>query len=162
MKIQSAGQQKYQDLIRKPAERVRTAMIVWISLACLAFISFFSNVWVALILAAAAAVLAARNIGARRVLEGALDGIEDREDFFCQLMEGNTMEFPGYPVVVTREYLVTAYQTVLVYRLEEVKKTGREELKVTEFRSRRSSFLSAPAPRPTDFLLSSSIQKRYF
>ena len=74
MKIQSAGQQKYQDLIRKPAERVRTAMIVWISLACLAFISFFSNVWVALILAAAAAVLAARNIGARRVLEGALDG----------------------------------------------------------------------------------------
>ena len=112
MKIQSAGQQKYQDLIRKPAERVRTAMIVWISLACLAFISFFSNVWVALILAAAAAVLAARNIGARRVLEGALDGIEDREDFFCQLMEGNTMEFPGYPVVVTREYLVTAYQTV--------------------------------------------------
>lgn len=129
MKIQSAGQQKYQDLIRKPAERVRTAMIVWISLACLAFISFFSNVWVALILTAAAAVLAARNIGARRVLEGALDGIEDREDFFCQLMEGNTMEFPGYPVVVTREYLVTAYQTVLVYRLEEVKKTGREELK---------------------------------
>src|SRR5699024_4485009 len=119
MKIQSAGQQKYQDLIRKPAERVRTAMIVWISLACLAFISFFYNVWVALILAAAAAVLAARNIGARRVLEGALDGIEDREDFFCQLMEGNTMEFPGYPVVVTREYLVTAYQTVLVYRLEE-------------------------------------------
>lgn len=89
----------------------------------------FSNVWVALILAAAAAVLAARNIGARRALEGALDGIEDREDFFCQLMEGNTMEFPGYPVVVTREYLVTAYQTVLVYRLEEVKKAGREELK---------------------------------
>ena len=44
-------------------------------------------------------------------------------------MEGNTMEFPGYPVVVTREYLVTAYQTVLVYRLEEVKKAGREELK---------------------------------
>ena len=86
MRIQTAGEQKYYDFIQERAKRLQTGMIVWGSLLAVAFICLFSNIVITVILAVGGAFLAMTNIKARSELKGKLDQIEDKEEFFRQLI----------------------------------------------------------------------------
>ena len=65
MNIQTAGQQKYYDFIQERAKRLKTGMIVWMSLLCLALISLSNNVVIAVIMALIGITLAVTNLSYR-------------------------------------------------------------------------------------------------
>ena len=87
MNIQTAGQQKYYDFIQERARRLKTGMIVWISLLAVALTCMFSNVKLAIVLALAGIFLAVMNIKSQKALKSKLDGVTDKEEFFHQLAD---------------------------------------------------------------------------
>ena len=100
MRIQTAGEQKYYDFIQERAKRLQTGMIVWGSLLAVAFICLFSNIVITVILAVGGAFLAMTNIKARSELKGKLDQIEDKEEFFRQLIAPDVAEFSDCHVII--------------------------------------------------------------
>ncbi len=120
--IQTAGQQRYYDFISDRAKKVRTGMIVWASLLSLALISLFNNIVIAIILAVLGAALAASNVKSQKELKGKLDGVRDKEDFFNQLADTDTLSVQEGRILVTKDYVLTYRTDVLIYYIPDMEK----------------------------------------
>ncbi len=122
MEIQTAGQQKYYDLIEEQAKSLRLGMIIWLSLLAVALLAIFSGGILGYILAILGAALGALNIRSQKALWSKLKGIADKEDFFNQLIDGETVEIPDYRLMITREYVVLYRSEIRIYPLKEMDK----------------------------------------
>lgn len=120
--IQTAGEQKYYDFISDKAKRVRTGMIVWASLLSLALISLFNNIVIALALAFAGIVLAIFNVKSQKELNGKLDCVPDKEDFFRQLAAPGVLTTKDGRILVSKDYVLTCKTDVSVYYIPDMKK----------------------------------------
>ena len=120
--IQTAGQQRYYDFISDRAKKVRTGMIVWASLLSLALISLFNNIVIAIILAVLGAALAASNVKSQKELKGKLDGVRDKEDFFNQLADTDTLSVQEGRILVTKDYVLTYRTDVFIYYIPDMEK----------------------------------------
>lgn len=148
--IQTAGQQKYYDFIEDRAKRIRTSMIVWISLLCVAFISLFNNVIIAVILAAVGIFLAVVNVKSQRELKGKLDIIPDKEEFFRQLVDPDAIEAEDGHILVTKDYVLLYKADVLIYRIADMEKVevgmqgnARKFLFLTDKQGKRHEIMSS-------------------
>lgn len=106
MKVQTAGEQKYQDLIGEKLKSRRTGMIVSISLIALALICGFSNILISAVLGVMGIVMAAINWKLQREMDLELERLPDRTEFFNQLIAPDTLELPRYQLVATRDYVL--------------------------------------------------------
>ncbi len=122
MEIQTAGQQKYYDFISERAKSLRLGMIIWISLLAAALLAIFAGGVLGYILAMLGAALGVLNIRSQRMLKGRLDGI-NKEDFFNQLTETDTVEIPDYRLMVTRDYVLLNRGEILIFPLKKMSKT---------------------------------------
>ena len=96
MEIRTAGQQKYYDFIEERAKSLRLGMIIWISLLAVALLAIFAGGILGYILAVLGIALGVLNIRSQKTLRSKLDWITDKEDFFNQLIEAETIEIPEY------------------------------------------------------------------
>lgn len=122
MKVQTAGEQKYQDFIRERESRIRTGMIIWESMICIALICGFSDIRVTLILGVLGVGLAIVILKAQRDLRGKLDGIEDKEEFYRQLTAPDILEIAAPHLLAARDYVLVYRNDVYVYRLKDMEK----------------------------------------
>ena len=106
MAIQTAGEQKYYDFIEERARKLRTGMIVWISLLAAALIASFNSLLIGGLLALAGIFLGVLNIRNQKALKDKLSVVEDRADFFNQLIAPETVEIPSFRLLVTRDYVL--------------------------------------------------------
>lgn len=150
-RIQTIGQQRYYDFIEERAKKIRTAMIVWISLLCLAFISLFNSVVIAVILAVVGVLLAITNLRSQRELKGKLDCIADKEEFFHQLGAPDIVEADNKHVLITKDYVLVYKTELSVYCLSRMEKIevgrqndGRKFLFLTDKQGKRHEVMSAP------------------
>ena len=126
MAIQTAGEQKYYDFIEERAKSLRTGMIVWISFLAAALIAVFNSPVVGFVLAAAGAVLAVRNVRQQKELNGKLNGIKDKADFFNQLIAPDTVEIPAYHLLITREYVLSFLSDIYICCFRDMEKVEEE------------------------------------
>lgn len=122
MNIQTAGQQKYYDFIQERARRLKTGMIVWISLLAVALTCMFSNVKLAIVLALAGIFLAVMNIKSQKALKSKLDGVTDKEEFFHQLADPSTLQIPEYRLIILKDYVLVEKSDICVYQLADMQK----------------------------------------
>ncbi len=148
--IQTIGQQKYYDFIEERAKKIRTAMIVWISLLCLAFISLFNNIVIAVILAVVGILLAITNLRSQRELKGKLDNIIDKEEFFLQLGAPDIIEADNKHILITKDYVLVYKTELFIYYLPEMEKfevgkqnDGRKFLFLTDKQGVKHEIMSA-------------------
>lgn len=148
MKIQTAGEQKYQDFISERSTRIRTGMIIWESLICIALICGFSDVRIMLILGVLGAGLAIVILKAQRDLRGKLDGIEDKEEFYRQLTAPDILEIETPHLLVARDYLLVCRDDICVYSLKDMDKlevgirTDGKTLFLTDKNEKRHELIS--------------------
>lgn len=121
MEIQTAGQQKYYDFIEERAKSLRLGMIIWISLLAAALLAILAGGVLGYVLAILGAALGVLNIRSQKALRSKLDGI-DKEAFFNQLTEKDTVEIPDYRLIITRDYVLLYRSEVLIYSLKEMSK----------------------------------------
>ena len=117
MEIRTAGQQKYYDFIEERAKSLRLGMIIWISLLAAALLAILAGGMLGYILAVLGAALGVLTIRSQKALRNKLDRIADREDFFNQLIEAETVEIPDYRLIITWEYALLYRPEVFVYPL---------------------------------------------
>lgn len=122
MEIRTAGQQKYYDFIEERAKSLRLGMIIWISLLAAALLAILAGGMLGYILAVLGAALGVLNIRSQKALRNKLDRIADREDFFNQLIEAETVEIPDYRLIITREYALQYRNEVFIYPLKDMDK----------------------------------------
>lgn len=122
MKIQTAGEQKYQDFIRERSTRIRTGMIIWESLICIALICGFTDIRITLILGVLGVGLAVVILKAQRSLREKLDGIEDKEEFYRQLTAPDIFEIKAPHLLIVRDYVLVYQNDVYVYALKDMEK----------------------------------------
>ncbi len=122
MNIQTAGQQKYYDFIEERAKKLRTGMIIWGSLLAVAFIGMFSDIRIAVILALVGIALAVMNIKSQKALKEKLNVVRDKEEFFLQLTDPDTVEIPEYHLLITKDYTLVRKEDVYIYPLSEMEK----------------------------------------
>ena len=147
--IQTAGQQRYYDFIEDRAKKVRTGMIVWSSLLCLALISLFHNIVIAVILALVGAALAVSNMKSQKELKGKLDAISDKEEFFRQLTSPDVQTAQDGHVLVAKDYVLTYKTGVHIYCIQKKKKVEvgiqgnmKKYLFLTDSQGRRHEIMS--------------------
>ena len=147
--IQTAGQQRYYDFIEDRAKKVRTGMIVWSSLLCLALISLFHNIVIAVILALVGAALAVSNMKSQKELKGKLDAISDKEEFFRQLTSPDVQTAQDGHVLVAKDYVLTYKNDVHIYCILEKEKVEvgiqgnmKKYLFLTDSQGRRHEIMS--------------------
>lgn len=121
MEIQTAGQQKYYDFIEERAKSLRLGMIIWISLLAAALLAILAGGALGYVLAILGAALGVLNIRSQKALKDKLNGI-DKEDFFNQLTETDTVEIPDYRLMITRDYALLYRNEVLIYPLKQMDK----------------------------------------
>ena len=122
MEIRTAGQQKYYDFIEERAKSLRLGMIIWISLLAVALLAIFAGRILGYILAVLGIALGVLNIRSQKTLRSKLDWITDKEDFFNQLIEAETIEIPEYRLIITRDYVLRYRNEVLIYLLKDMAK----------------------------------------
>lgn len=122
MKIQTAGQQKYYDFIEERAKSLRLGMIIWLSLLAVALLAILAGGKMGYVLAALGAALGVLNIRSQKALKGKLDILADRDDFFQQLTESDTVEIPEYRLIITRDYVLQYRNEVFVFRIKDMEK----------------------------------------
>ncbi|MCI9422743.1 MAG: hypothetical protein HFG81_08515 [Dorea sp.] len=122
MSIQTKGQQKYYDFIEERVKKLRTGMIVWGSLLAVALIGMFSDVLLAIILAAVGAALAILNLKSQKALNEKLNVVEDREEFFRQLASSDLLEFKAARLIIMKDYLLQMKEDVFIYPFSEMEK----------------------------------------
>lgn len=122
MAIQTAGEQKYYDFIEERARKLRTGMIVWISLLAAALIASFNSLLIGGLLALAGIFLGVLNIRNQKALKDKLAVVEDRADFFNQLIAPETVEIPSFRLLVTRDYVLVFRTDVYLYRFADMEK----------------------------------------
>lgn len=120
--IQNAGQQRYYDFISERAKSIRTGMIVWISLLCVAFISLFNNPVIAAVLALAGAFLAVMNLKSQRALKEKLSVVPDQEEFFRQLTAPGVVTADNGHVLAAADYVLVYRTDVFIYPLADMEK----------------------------------------
>lgn len=147
--IQTAGQQRYYDFIEDRAKKVRTGMIVWASLLCLALISLFHNIVIAVILALVGAALAVSNVRLQKELKGKLDCISDKEEFFRQLTSPDVKTAKDGHVLVAKDYVLTYKTDVHIYCIPDMEKVEvgiqgnmKKHLFLTDSQGRRHEIMS--------------------
>lgn len=150
MRIQTAGEQKYYDFIQERAKRLQTGMMVWGSLLAVAFICLFSNIIITVILAVGGAFLAMTNIKARSELKGKLDQIEDKEEFFRQLIAPDVAEFSDCHVIIARDYILVYKDDIFIYAFADMEKVEvgiqgevKKVLFLTDWQGKRHEIISA-------------------
>ena len=116
MAIQTAGEQKYYDLIEEKAKKMRTAMIIWISFLALALISVFSNILLGAVFGALGVFLAVRNRKEQKEMDKELERAGDKTEFFNQLIAPDALEVPDFQLIVTRDYIVQCTREKLYIR----------------------------------------------
>ncbi len=147
--IQTAGQQRYYDFIDDRAKKVRTGMIVWASLLCLALISLFHNIVIAVILALVGSALAVSNVRSQKELKGKLDFISDKEEFFRQLTASDVQTAQEGHVLVAKDYVLTYKTDVHIYCIPDMEKVEvgiqgnmKKYLFLTDSQGRRHEIMS--------------------
>lgn len=123
MTVQTAGEQKYYDFIGERVRSLRTGMIVWISLLAVALIAGFNNLVMGVILGVAGIFLAVLNIKSQRELGRKLVSVDDKEDFFNQLIAPDAVEMPDLHLLLARDYVLISQPDIAVYRLCDMEKT---------------------------------------
>lgn len=148
-RIQTAGQQRYYDFISERAKRVRTTMIVWASLLCLALISLFNNIVIALILAVAGIVLAVFNVKSQKELKGKLETVPEREEFFRQLASADVLTAQDGRVLAAKDYVLTYKKDISIYFIpdmikveENLQENGKKSLFLTDSQGNSHEILS--------------------
>ena len=121
MEIRTAGQQKYYDFIEERAKSLRLGMIIWISLLAAALLAILAGGVLGYVLAILGAALGVLNIRSQKALRSRLEGI-DKEEFFNQLTEKETVEITGYRLMITRDYVLLYRNEVFIYPLKEMAK----------------------------------------
>lgn len=116
MAIQTAGEQKYYDLIEEKVKKMRTAMIIWISFLALALISVFSNILLGGVFGALGVFLAVRNRKEQKEMDKELERARDKTEFFNQLIAPDALEVPDFQLIVTRDYIVQCTKEKLYIR----------------------------------------------
>lgn len=144
MAIQTAGEQKYYDLVEEKVKSLRTAMIVGISFLALALISMFSNIVLGILLGIVGAFLTAKNIRQQKEMNGQLEKLEDKEQFFRQLIASDTQEIRELGLLVTKDYVVQCSREELYIRSRNeiksaqiLKERGRQILILTDGKGKR-------------------------
>lgn len=144
MAIQTAGEQKYYDLVEEKVKSLRTAMIVGISFLALALISMFSNIVLGILLGIVGAFLTAKNIRQQKEMNGQLEKLEDKEQFFRQLIASDTQEIRELGLIVTKDYIVQCSREELyICSREEIesakilKEKGKQVLVFTDGKGKR-------------------------
>lgn len=127
MAIETAGQQKYADLTAKRVKSLQTGMIVWISLLCLALISSFSNIVLAVIIGIIAVIYAVVNTKARKAFNSKLDHIRDKDEFYRELTAPDVLELKKEQVLIARDYVITVGKDVQIYDLKHIRKAELEQ-----------------------------------
>ena len=122
METQTAGQQKYYDFIEERAKNLRLGMIIWISLLAAAFFAILAGGILGYILAVLGVALGVLNIRSQRELRSKLDRVADKEGFFSQLVEAETVEIPEYRLMITRDYVLLCRNEVFIYPLKDMEK----------------------------------------
>lgn len=106
MAIETVGQQKYADLTAKRIKSLQTGMIIWISLFCLALICSFSNNLLAIIVGIVAVVYAVVNTKGRKAFNSKLDKIEDKNEFYRQIVAPDVLELKEEQLLVAKDYVI--------------------------------------------------------
>ena len=134
MAIETAGQQKYADLTAKRIKSLQTGMIIWISLFCLALIC---------------SVYAVVNTKGRKAFNSKLDKIEDKNEFYRQIVAPDVLELKEEQLLVAKDYVIVVDADVWIYDLHhmekvEVGKQGnvKKTLFLTEPNGKRHAILS--------------------
>ena len=122
MNIQTAGEQKYYNYIEAQVKKLRTGMIVWGSLLAVALIGMFSDMRLALILAVVGVALAVLNLKSQQALKEKLDVVEDKEEFFRQLTDSESVELKEEQIIITKDYVLLGKDKVNIYLLSEMEK----------------------------------------
>ena len=149
MAIETAGQQKYADLTAKRIKSLQTGMIIWISLFCLALICSFSNNLLAIIVGIVAVVYAVVNTKGRKAFNSKLDKIEDKNEFYRQIVAPDVLELKEEQLLVAKDYVIVVDADVWIYDLHHMEKVevGKEgnvkkTLFLTEPNGKRHAILS--------------------
>ena len=149
MAIETAGQQKYADLTAKRIKSLQTGMIIWISLFCLALICSFSNNLLAIIVVIVAVVYSVVNTKGRKAFNSKLDKIEDKNEFYRQIVAPDVLELKEEQLLVAKDYVIVVDADVWIYDLHhmekvEVGKQGnvKKTLFLTEPNGKRHAILS--------------------
>ena len=149
MAIETVGQQKYADLTAKRIKSLQTGMIIWISLFCLALICSFSNNLLAIIVGIVAVVYAVVNTKGRKAFNSKLDKIEDKNEFYRQIVAPDVLELKEEQLLVAKDYVIVVDADVWIYDLHhmekvEVGKQGnvKKTLFLTEPNGKRHAILS--------------------
>ena len=137
MAIETAGQQKYADLTAKRIKSLQTGMIIWISLFCLALICSFSNNLLAIIVGIVAVVYAVVNTKGRKAFNSKLDKIEDKNEFYRQIVAPDVLELKEEQLLVAKDYVIVVDADVWIYDLHHM-----ETLFLTEPNGKRHAILS--------------------
>ena len=122
MAIETAGQQKYADLTAKRIKSLQTGMIIWISLFCLALICSFSNNLLANIVGIVAVVYAVVNTKGRKAFNSKLDKIEDKNEFYRQIVAPDVLELKEEQLLVAKDYVIVVDADVWIYDLHHMEK----------------------------------------
>ena len=122
MAIETAGQQKYADLTAKRIKSLQTGMIIWISLFCLALICSFSNNLLAIIVGIVAVVYAVVNTKGRKAFNSKLDKIEDKNEFYRQIVAPDVLELKEEQLLVAKDYVIVVDADVWIYDLHHMEK----------------------------------------
>lgn len=158
MAIQTAGEQKYYDLIEEKVKSLRTAMIVGISFLALALISIFSNIVLGILLGVIGAFLTFNNMKKQKEMEGQLESLGDKEQFFHQLIAADTREIQEFHLLVTKDYIVQCSREELYIRSRDQIKSadilsekGRQVLVLTDNRGKRHELARSKNKKDTAF-----------
>lgn len=158
MAIQTAGEQKYYDFIEERARSLRTGMIIWISLLAAALIAVFNSPVIGAVLAVAGVLLAVLNVRNQRALGAKLSGIEDKANFFNQLIAPDAVEIPAFRLLVTREFVLSFRSDVFIYRLSDMDKVevglgrgGEKALFLTDRSGERHEIARSAGKEDPDF-----------
>lgn len=122
MVIQTAGEQKYYELIKERAKTLRTCMIMWISLLAVALIAATSNIILGAGIGAAGIFLAVWSIKEQRKLEGKTSHILEKAEFYNQLISPESVEINELSLLITKDYLLAYNKEIQIYLRSELKK----------------------------------------
>lgn len=120
MRIQTAGEQKYFDIVQERVKTIRTGMIIWVSLLAVALIAGSSNLIIGGCAGFVGLFLAYTNVKAQIEMKKKLSHISDQTAFYNQLISPEAIEIPAFHMVITNEYVVSAKDDVFIFRKEEL------------------------------------------
>lgn len=94
------------------------------------------------------------NIKARSELKGKLDQIEDKEEFFRQLIAPDVAEFSDCHVIIARDYILVYKDDIFIYAFADMEKVEvgiqgevKKVLFLTDWRG--NAMRSYPLPKET-------------